>query len=158
ARQATGLLPRRRQQRDGPLRKLPKYRPPMRIAASRPASHRLVGSLRGDEFPVGIARHHFPREGPDIRDFLDPLGVAADHLAPPVAGGRDQLAHELDGYLSHTALELRFDDVGGLYANEALVYLFATTFPLGDGSGKPVIDLTAQEVAQRLAIALGERR
>src|SRR5581483_5405213 len=118
----------------------------------------LIRSLRGDQLPVRIARGDLAREGPDVGDLLDALGIAHDHLARPVPRRRDQLAHELDRHVRHDALELRLDDVGGLDADETLIHQLAAVLALGYGLGESVVDVTAQQVLERLAIAFGERR
>src|SRR5262245_31367339 len=119
---------------------------------------RLVGGLRGNQPPIRIARGDLARERPDIRHFLDALGVARDHYAPSVAGGGDQLAHELDGDLGYAVLQLGLDDVRSLDAHEALVDLLAATLAIADGTGKAVVNLTAQQALEGLAVALGEGR
>src|SRR5262245_34940578 len=86
---------------------------------------RSIGGLRSDQLPVRIARGDLAREGPDVGDFLDALGIAGDDLAAAVARGRDQLAHELHGDVGHAVLELGLDDVRALDADEALVDLLA---------------------------------
>ena len=109
-------------------------------------------------FQFGSREFDLARKGPDIRHFLDALGVAGNDLAAPIAGGRDQLAHELDGDLGHAVLQLGLDDVGRLDADEALVDLLAATLPIADGAGKAVVDVPAQQAFEGLAVALGKGR
>src|SRR5262245_56402752 len=135
---------------------LPLCEPPRGSSgAPRP---RLVGSLRGNQLPVGIARGDLARERPDVRHFLDALGVARDHHAAPIARGGDQLAQELDGNVSRAVLPLRLDDIRRLDADEALVDLLAAPLAIGDGAGEAFVDVAAQQALERLAIALGESR
>src|SRR5262245_11240510 len=127
---------------------------PLRLVRRPPAP--LVGSLRGNQLPVGIARGDLARERPDVRHLLDALGIARNHRAAPVAGGRDQLAHELYGDLSGAVLQLGLDNVGPFDPDKALVDLLAAALAVGDGAGKPVVDLAAQQSLEGLAIAFGE--
>jgi hypothetical protein len=94
----------------------------------------LICGLRRDQLPIRVTRDGLARKRPDIRDFADALGVAADHPPGLVAGGRYQLADELDGKMGNAALELGLDQVGRFDANEALVDLLAPVFALGDGA------------------------
>src|SRR5262249_45369756 len=98
---------------------------------------RLVGSLRGDQLPVRIARVDLARKSPDVGDLLDALGVTADHLAAPVARGRDELTNKLNRDLRSPVLELGLHHIGGLDADEALVDLLAAALAIADGPGEP---------------------
>src|SRR6185295_15817311 len=119
---------------------------------------RLICGLRCDQLPVRVTRGHLAGKRPDIGHLFDPLGITANHLSNPVAGGGNQLAHEFHRQLRDPALELGFDNIGRLDADKTLVDLLAARLAFGDGTDKTIVHVTAEQIPQGLAIAFGKSR
>src|SRR5690606_20081118 len=106
--------------------------------------------------PVRIPRCHLPGKSPDIGDLTNALRIPGDDLAGGITCGRDELADELHCDLCSGAFELRFDNLGLVDADKALVDLLASALTIRDGCNEAVEDLAAEQVLQQFAITLGK--
>src|SRR5690606_35885186 len=137
----------------GPPKANPATRRSRPRRADGPAAAALgaAGSIRGagcDEEPGGIARADVARGGPDVGDRVDGAGAAGYDGPVGVGGGVELLGGELDRDPGLAPVQLGFDDLHALDADQGGIETVAGLLALAHGALEVGEHLAAGQRAQ----------